>query len=274
LLAKEEIAHDLSPAALVNVIEANTFSFFPLWRRWPKAEVHDDPELLWTLTSIPSPFFNSIFRARLAPEAVDAAITAVIDRGRVRNVPLMWWTGPATQPADLSKHLTARGFVGEELPGMAADLRALPDTIPAPSGLVIERVKDLGALRTWCDVMCTSFELPSLFAEGWHDSWRSLGLSPRAPYRQYLGWLEGEPVATSAVVFGAGVAGIYNVGTLPAVRRQGIGTALTLVPLLEARAMGYRIAILHSSDMAIGAYRQLGFKRYCRIGQYVWANEQ
>jgi len=72
--AREEIAQDLSPAALVNVIEADMFSFFPSWRRWTKAEVHDDPELLWTLTSIPSPFFNSVFRARLIPEAVEGAI--------------------------------------------------------------------------------------------------------------------------------------------------------------------------------------------------------
>ncbi len=220
--AREEIAQDLSPAALVNVIEANMFSFFPSWRRWPKAEVHDDPELLWTLTSIPSPFFNSVFRTRLNPEAVEGAIAAAVARGRARGVPLMWWTGPTTQPADLSKYLIARGFVGEELPGMAADLRALPDTVPAPSELVIERVTELGALKTWCDVMCTSFDLPGVFAEGWYDSWRSLGVSPRAPYRHYLGWLEGEPVATSAVIVGAGVAGIYNVGTIPAVRRQGI----------------------------------------------------
>ena len=72
--AREEIAQDLSPAALVNVIEAKMLSFFPSWRRWTKAEVHDDPELLWTLTSIPSPFFKSVFRARLIPEAVEGAI--------------------------------------------------------------------------------------------------------------------------------------------------------------------------------------------------------
>ena len=60
-------------------------------------------------------------------------------------------------------------------------------------------------------------------------------------------------------------------GTQAAFRGQGIGTALTLAPLLEARECGYRVAITHSSEMARGLYRDLGFEEYCTIGQYVWA---
>jgi hypothetical protein len=41
----------------------------------------------------------------------------------------------------------------------------------------------------------------------------------------------------------------------------------------EARALGYRTAILHSSTSGIGMYRSLGFRDVCAIGQHVWAPE-
>jgi ribosomal protein S18 acetylase RimI-like enzyme len=100
-----------------------------------------------------------------------------------------------------------------------------------------------------------------------------LGLREDLPRQLYVGRLKGEPVATSLMFLGAGVAGIYAVSTARRARRQGVGRAMTLVPLLEARAKGYRIGTLHSSPMGLSLYRQLGFQEYCRLRLYMWAGE-
>ena len=269
------VLKQLSTPALVNAIEANLFAFLPLWRRWPAAEIHDGPDLLWSLTGFPIPLFNSVMRANLAPGEAAAAIAAVIARGRSRDVPLLWWTGPATRPADLGERLTAGGFVhAEDVPGMAADLRDVPDGHSPAPGLVVEQVGDQKTLREWCATMCAGYEMPAAFGETYYDCVVSLGLGPQAAVRHYLGRLDGEPVATATVFVAAGVAGIYDVSTIPAARRRGIGAAMTAQALRGAREDGYRIAVLHSSAAGLPLYRRLGFSEYCSIGQYLWANER
>jgi predicted acetyltransferase len=66
-----------------------------------------------------------------------------------------------------------------------------------------------------------------------------------------------------------GVAGIYAVATLPQARRQGIGTWMTTLPLLEAKEMGYRVGVLQASSMGHPIYRRLGFADVCTYRQYV-----
>jgi GNAT superfamily N-acetyltransferase len=268
-----EILEDLSVPAMVTAIEDNLFTLFSsLWRFWPRAEMHDDPDMLWTITDIPFSLFNSVLHAQLTPDNLDDVIEAAKDRCKSRNVPMLWWTGPATRPLDLGIHLERQGFShDEDMPGMAADLMKLNEGLPTPSGLIIEQVSNIETLKQWCHVVTVGFEFPEAVEKDFFDMLSSLGFAAELPILNYLGWLKGEPVATSTLVFGAGVAGIYDVATLPAARQQGIGAAITLFPLLKARRSGYRVGILQASAMGTSVYRGLGFQEYCKIGLYGWS---
>ncbi|NIM96027.1 MAG: N-acetyltransferase [Anaerolineales bacterium] len=265
-----EILQDLSVPALVTAIEENWFEHFRLFRYWSQAEVHDGPDLLWTISDIPFIYFNGVLRAQLVPEDVDATIEAATTRCRSRNVPLLWLIGPATRPANLGEYLEAHGvtYAWDSI-GMAADLLELNEDLPAPTGLTIELASDVETLREWSHVVCGVFEWPKFVEDAWVDFFVSVSLEARLPVHCYLGWLDGEAVATSYVILAAGVAGIYGVVTVPEARRHGIGAAIVLAPLREARALGYRVGILHASEMGFSVYHRIGFREYCKIGNYI-----
>ena len=72
---------------------------------------------------------------------------------------------------------------------------------------------------------------------------------------------------------GAGVAGLPGLGTLPAYRRMGIGSATQLERLRIARELGYQYAVLFVSEMGYPPYIKLGFEDTGqRVSRYLWRN--
>ena len=273
-MASQALRHpDLASAAIA--VEANLFAFFQHLSRWPRVELHDEPDCCWTLSELPFPLFNSVLRARRPGDRIDALIDARIADCQARNVAMLWWTGPSTAPADLGARLGRHGFFLEASHGMAADLEdAAAQTAPPDDVTIsIEPVEDPATLATWSSVLCESFGAPQPFGEAFAELAASIGLGARSPFRHFLARVDGRPAATSSLFLGAGVAGIYDVSTLPGRRKRGLGRLVTAAAMREARALGYRMAILHSSELGAGIYRSLGFRDVCAIGQHVWLPE-
>jgi GNAT superfamily N-acetyltransferase len=265
-----EIVQDLSAPTVVAAIEAQLCEMVSTFGRLPRAEVHDDPEMLWFITGVPFPLFNGVVRTNLASLDLDAKIAATLAQFRSRHLPMIWWTSPSTQPGDLGRHLVGHGLThAGDSSGMAVDLRALHEGTPVPAGLTIERVDDAATLQHYAQAFITGYEAPQVVGDTFVDLFTGLGTDHHGLWRHYVGWWRGQAVATSSLFLVGGVAGIWNVATVPDARRQGIGVALTRVPLCEARALGYRVGILLSSPMAFTVYRRLGFHEYCTVGQYV-----
>ena len=233
------------------------------------AEVRDDGRVRWAIGNSPIDYFNCVVHADLIGEEAEREITASIERMRAHHVPGSWHVGPSMRPPDLGARLLAHGFEygGDDI-GMAIDLSVLPKEVTAPESFVVERVRDEAGLGEWVATFGAGFGLGPGDAGWFVGVLRTIGVE--GAWRYYLGRLDGEPVATSALLFAAGVAGIYCVSTVEPARRRGIGAAVTLAALREARDHGHTIGVLTSSEMGYGVYRNLGFVEYCRIGLYEW----
>ena len=263
---------------MAQAVEANLFSFYEQLKRWPRVEIHDDDdECCWTISDLPYPLFNSVMRAKLDHHRATRVIESRMQACRNRRVPMLWWTGPSTTPADLGERLARCGFVIEPAFGMTVELdggaSGFSRMVPDDDRLSIEQVGDRATLDVWSRVLCEGFGAPLTFGAAFGEMAEAIGLDGGSPFRHYLARVNGHAVATCSLFLGAGVAGIYDVSTLPDRRRAGIGAAITRRAMRDARTAGYRVAILHASQLGLGMYRSLGFEPICDVGQHVWAPE-
>lgn len=262
------IQTDVSDEALITATYSNMSDLFRLMSSASPEEHFENEKFIRWYTPLPHPWFNGVLSTKAFEEADDAFIDETIQyfRGKGINT-FTWWMDPPLRPADWKPALSKRGFgFSDDTPGMAVDLQALNESQPPIDRLEIRDAADEEFLRTWTTVFVKGYGLPSDWENQVLDLWEKLALDSRM--RNYVGYLNGKPVATSCIVYGGGAAGIYSVATLPEARGKGIGTALTLKPLKDAREMGYRIGILQSSNMGFNVYKKLGFRHLCQIENF------
>lgn len=260
-----------SPDTLAAAIEDHPVEY---WRticpHLSSAELHDGPAATWFTSDVPFFPFNQVLRVSLSGD-VDAAIDGLLAPFRARRVPLCWNIGPGAQPPDLATRLEARRAARtNSMPGMALDLsKPLPAPAP-PDGFVIERVRDAAAFASWSRAYNDGFDLPPGFVDALGGAYQRIGFADDTPFRHYVGLLNGEPVASSTMFLDGSVAGLWHITTLPSARRQGVGAAMTIAPLHDARDRGYATAILYASAMGEPLYQRLGFRELLRLYQYGW----
>lgn len=215
---------------------------------------------------------NRVVRTQFgSPDDIPARIESTVAPYRERKLPLMWDVGPVTSPATLGEHLLAYGFsAGRTAAAMAVDLHALIENNTCPDDVRIEQVTDLEMLEIFFEMLRVGYGMPDDIIEFIRAADQQAGIPNPANFRDYVVFQNDRPVGCSQLILSAGVAGIYGVATVPDARRQGIGSELTLFPLREAREMGYRVGVLHSTEMSYTMYSSLGFKQYGTISSYTW----
>jgi len=247
------------------------------WNSWclknstsPLVELNKTPYLTTIISNVKVSLFNWVMFTRLSSENADEKIQEVIDFFSSKGLPFTWPVDPDDTPIDLPERLEKHGLSLSAGRGMAVKLSELriPET---QDDLVFKRVNNQGLLQTFSRVLSTGYGFPE---STWDDLSRILiGVGLRDDYCHYLGYLDGKPVSTSSIVYSDGVAGIYCVSTLAEARGRRMGSMITAAPLIDARNRGYKVGVLHPSDLGYNVYKRLGFEEFCRMVRYVWYPE-
>lgn len=269
----DHIVTDTSSAAMLRAIEQNSADFLVEMGRAGGADERDDEWIQWTIGGSPIDYHNAVVRATIPPDKVDEVIQTAQSVMSVYGVSGTWHITPSMQPNDLPEKLGEHGFIysGNDA-AMAMDL----DHLPPPDeieGFTVRRVITHEDLDIWIETLGRGFGEGPQEAEWVGGIFKLVGYERPAPWRHYIGYLDGVPVATSTLFMSAGVAGIYFVFTIESARRRGIGSVMTLVPLYDAHAVGYRIGVLGSSDLGKPVYKRIGFKTYGNIPLFEWRPE-
>lgn len=264
-----DLLRDDADEAVLAAIDLNWRASSRAFGLAPTTVIRDDDELFWYVTGLPSGAFNSVMYANLAPDRIDAAVAELFTLRERYGVPVGWLIGPSSRPTDLDRQLEARGL--EHKVTLTPMTRVLGGHLPTAErvpGLTVERVQDPATYEEWIIAEHRGFGAAGKLDSGLAAIRRAMGIGHNLPFHHFLGRLDGAGVATATLLLAGGIAGIYDVSTVPEARRRGIGTAMTLAALREARRLGYEIAFLQPSAMGRPIYERIGFRQRCACPAY------
>jgi GNAT superfamily N-acetyltransferase len=268
-----KIIRSMAEPGLLAAIEANFDEEIGCFgRALFGAELHVEPEVTWFRLGRNNP--NGILHSSFAdkdPAYIHKRIKQLIQYFHHLGIhDISWRIGPTTQPANLVTYLQMYHFQHRFTTHcLALQIPEQISTPPYPQDVIITEVQDAEALRIKSDVERDGFESSKQTGEQYYQTYLFHGFGPGTARRHYIGWQQEKPVAVCALLFHAGIAGVYGVTTLPTARHQGIGTFMTIHALHQARKADYPIAILSSTPMSEAIYQRLGFAERCRLEHYL-----
>jgi ribosomal protein S18 acetylase RimI-like enzyme len=260
---------DAGPGELVEAVDRHQVELSIRWTAVQDGVVVDRPGYVRTINpGVMVAFANNVHRVRLEPNQVGDAVRESTAHFHEHGVPALWWISPLSRPEDPGRELEAHGWrFDETMPWMAAPIDRLrwPET---PPGFRIGRVTGEALQDSFLAAMTAGFSLNAPERHAMSALAAAVGYAPDAPWVRWVAFLDDRPVASSGLMLGGGVAGVYNVATAPDARRRGIGAALTATAIAEGRERGYEVAVLGASELGRGVYERMGFAEVCRDRVY------
>ena len=233
----------------------------------PGSLVRLDGGIALIATGLPIRFFNQVVVVAPSPDggALRAAVDAMRERDSRFVVLLRRGIDSALVPDMATLGLVGSGGSGP-MPGMA--LHPIPDgspTVSGPEDHEIRLVADLAGLVDHRRTAAAGFGMSdALMAMTIHD-----GLLERADCAIYVGYSDGAPVTTGLALRTGRTIGVYNIATIEAARRRGLGSVMTARITADGRANGCDVAILQASDMGLSVYERLGYRTVVEYDSYV-----
>ena len=255
---------------LIEAAEAHARELSARWSRMQGGHVEDSGDMLVFVAGPKVPWTNGVRGARLAPAEAEARVLHARETFVRLGVPATWYVSPLSRPADLPSTLERAGVHHDaDRPIRARSLADLPDA-ELPDGVTPHRVDGPVRHEQWMEGSARGFGMDPVVAGAMRRLADVVGFAPDAPWQRFVALDGDRPVGTSGLMVGAGVAGVYNVSTVPEARRRGIGSAMTVHAMRHAAQAGLELVVLGAAAGAEGIYRRLGFRRICLVGEYVW----
>ena len=256
---------DYSQPKLVTAIHDSWNQCLAILGKTSFDEYYDSPSFCLMNSNLNIPLFNRILKTNLSIEEIDQKIQETIDYFELKSLPFYWQVDPQSRPKDLADRLEKAGLERRESPGMAIEIENL--VVPQePEGFRYERATSPEKIEEYAKLLVKAYGMPEF---GWDflvDCFTKIGAVE--DFQHYIGYLDDKPVGTSSILYAVGVAGLYNVSTLPEARGKRVGSVMSAVPFADAVDRGYKIGILHSTRMGYNVYRRLGFQEICKLIRY------
>ncbi|MEP7083060.1 MAG: GNAT family N-acetyltransferase [Chloroflexota bacterium] len=255
------------PDAYIGAVISNFIETWWLLAGASGGERHEEAGIRW-IAAGDHPILNAVLETRIDARSAPAILAKTVRQVSERSDSVLWWVLPGSTPIDLADRLRSNGFVeAAPWPGMAVELAALVEP-PAVHGVELARVGDETAFDEYLAVLDPVLSPGPAFTQAMSRAGRSVGFGEDAAMAHYVAREHGEPVGCASLMVAGGAAGLYNVATVEAARRRGIGAWVSAAALLEGRDRGLEVGTLQSSPLGHKVYEQLGFREVCTLKRF------
>ncbi|MFN8412432.1 MAG: GNAT family N-acetyltransferase [Anaerolineales bacterium] len=253
---------------LIRITDAHTLDVQAwLSSRSPQAKTISGKGIRASSTGIKVPILNLALGCNFPEEAslptINAEIRKLKEFFAERNVPWYWWMNTRPSPSNIGEILKQHGFISDEvpLPAMIAPIPKDINTLPVhPEDIQVWRAETIEDLRYASTIRRRAFKFTEGEALTYFEDMSSDWLDSSSRARLFLaGKSKSEPVSIGAIIYGAGIPGIYVMATLPEHHRQGYGKAIMRKLLWEAKSFEGDFIALTASEAGFGLYSQFGF---------------
>ena len=149
-----------------------------------------------------------------------------------------------------------------DLPGMTAECVLAPAR-PLP-WVEVRRVGNGPERDAFCQIGSLCFHVPlPWFREVFDND------SVWSTFEAWVGYVDGEPVSTAAIVVGGDALGVYNVATVPEHQHHGYAEVVMRAALADAqRRHGIARTILQSTPAGHRLYERMGYRAVTKVSVY------
>lgn len=222
------------------------------------------PNIVAVVTGDFSSFLNVVIDTRPRRENSLDLIKSATQFFDKHNVLWSWFIAPASHEHDL----TQLGFsLLEELPEMYFDL-SNPLQNVNNNLITIREADENDDLKEWIIPVNEGFQAP----EG-EDHFRKLNAaiinSGSGKLRQFIAYYENNIAAAGTLFLSKNAVMLHNLATRNAYTKRGVGTALTLHMMKEAKNLGFKHCFLDSSEGGFNLYKRVGFQVYSTTLIYI-----
>ncbi|HEV8545886.1 MAG TPA: GNAT family N-acetyltransferase [Candidatus Limnocylindrales bacterium] len=247
----------------VDLIEAADRNFLGSYRKLVDhmlaGETRDFGGVFAFVTGLPIGMFNGcIVTAPAATEDLRSALDWIVGH----DVPYRLWIHE--ELADhLAEAVRERGMEQGAwlMPQMV--LQPVPETPSPAPGVSVRAVSDARSLDEYRRVSVEDGTSENVVGRLYSDSFAA-----DPDVQLVTAYLDHRAVGTSLAIRTGEVSGVYAVGTLPAARRRGVGTAATWAAVAAGRALGCESIVLQASEMGFPLYRAMGFRTVVRYSLF------
>lgn len=227
-------------------------------------------QCLWLNSGTHNPFFNGVIDYAQDFTRLSALLTKA--KNDFNRRPCSWWyladdllSIEAQQILNKHKFYSAGKFSGIKLL-----IEAMNTEIIVPNEISIKKVKTRQDCQIFYDIFFEVFQMAGIMKIEFQKMLDSLLCNEN--YSGYIGFYENKPVGVASSFIIDEVVGLYNAATLTHARNKGVGTALQLQRIKDAKAKGCRLAVaqLMAKNMAGGIAKRLGFSTLCQFTPYIY----